>query len=145
VVGVHKGFWFYTIGQRQGIGLAGGPWYVVHKEVSTNTVYISRHYYDLNKARNQCVVGDIKWINEPMVSTDELHVKVRHGVQRYRCRVVQERDGLHLTLNVHDQGLAPGQFAVFYRGAECLGGGVITQTAESANKRDSQDKVPVVP
>src|SRR3990167_3405102 len=41
----HKGFWFYTIGQRQGLGLSGGPWYVVAKNPMNNTVFISRDYY----------------------------------------------------------------------------------------------------
>ncbi len=42
ILGEHKGAWFYTVGQRQGIGLAGGPWYVVSKDLTTHTVYISK-------------------------------------------------------------------------------------------------------
>ena len=44
VKGYHEGFWFYTSGQRQGIGLNAGPWYVVHKDPKMNVVYISKHY-----------------------------------------------------------------------------------------------------
>ena len=41
-LGKHRGYWYYTIGQRQGLGLGGGPWYVVAKQVEDNVVYISR-------------------------------------------------------------------------------------------------------
>jgi len=124
-LGEHRGFWFYTIGQRQGIGLAGGPWYVVSKDITQNVVYISRSYYAADKQRNHCLVTDINWINEPTLPTDELRVKIRHGAQSYGCQVWVDGGETHITLDEHDQGLAAGQFAVFYRGGECLGGGVI--------------------
>eukprot|EP00899_Mesostigma_viride_P007623 jgi/Mesvir1/16862/Mv15747-RA.1 len=59
--GRHKGFWFYTIGQRKGLGLAGGPWYVVSKDVERNIVFISRNYYDSSKRRDRFRVGSISW------------------------------------------------------------------------------------
>lgn len=43
-IGEHRGFWFHTIGQRKGLGLSGGPWYVVKKNVADNTIYVSRGY-----------------------------------------------------------------------------------------------------
>src|SRR5579871_1845652 len=52
IMGHHDGFWFYTIGQRQGIRLGGGPWYVVAKDCVQNIVYISRNYYDSDKQRD---------------------------------------------------------------------------------------------
>src|SRR3990172_8160530 len=52
VIGQHAGSWFYTIGQRQGLGLSGGPWYVADKDPKKNIVYISRHYYSEEKVRN---------------------------------------------------------------------------------------------
>jgi hypothetical protein len=45
VQGEHKGFWFHTIGQRQGLGLSGGPWYVQSKDTDNNIVYITRNYH----------------------------------------------------------------------------------------------------
>ena len=40
-IGTHQGFWFHTIGQRKGLGLSGGPWFVVEKDSSSNTVFVS--------------------------------------------------------------------------------------------------------
>ena len=132
VLGEHRGFWFYTIGQRQGLRLAGGPWYVVAKDPEQNIVYISRSYYAADKQRDNCVVGGINWINEPSLPTDELRVKIRHGAQSYGCQVRPEDGCVHLMLDEHDQGLAVGQFAVFYRGAECLGGGTIEHASQES-------------
>ena len=43
-VGTHRGYWFHTIGQRKGLGLSGGPWFVVKKDIEENTIYVSRGY-----------------------------------------------------------------------------------------------------
>ena len=43
-IGEHRGYWFHTIGQRKGLGLSGGPWYVVKKNIADNTIYVSRGY-----------------------------------------------------------------------------------------------------
>ena len=123
VVGQHDGFWFYTIGQRQGLKLSGGPWYVVKKEPERNIVYISRSYYTDDKARNQFTIAQPHWITTG-VDRHNLQVKLRHGPHRHACTL---RDGDTVMLAQRDQGIAPGQFAVFYAGDICLGGGVIEQ------------------
>ena len=43
-LGTHRGYWFHTIGQRKGLGLSGGPWFVVKKDMEENTIYVSRGY-----------------------------------------------------------------------------------------------------
>ncbi|GAB2226792.1 hypothetical protein Droror1_Dr00008583 [Drosera rotundifolia] len=60
-LGKHRGFWFYTIGQRQGLRLPGGPWYVVEKDVENNVVFVSRNYFSLDKRRRVFRVGSLKW------------------------------------------------------------------------------------
>jgi tRNA-5-taurinomethyluridine 2-sulfurtransferase len=125
-VGVHKGFWFYTIGQRHGIGLAGGPWYVAAKNVNTNIVYISRNYYSPDKDRSLCTIADCHWIDQKEPILTELSVKLRHGKAKVWCRLVKIGAGeFQISLADSDQGIAPGQFAVLYAGDQCLGGGVI--------------------
>lgn len=127
-LGEHAGSWFYTIGQRQGLGLSGGPWYVVAKALEQNVVYISRHYYAPDKERRQLTVTQLNWIaGQPPVQT-QLRVKLRHGVAYHACEIALSADhtAVHVTLVESDQGIAPGQFAVFYDGEICLGGGVIT-------------------
>jgi tRNA-specific 2-thiouridylase len=127
VLGVHKGFWYHTIGQRQGSGLAGGPWYVVSKDTATNTVYISRSYYGQDKKRNQFIVRNCNWIAfDPKVG--HYQVKVRHGQYKHDCLLVPQCDGTAgVILADNDQGIAQGQFAVFYDRDVCLGAGVIDE------------------
>ncbi len=130
-MGTHKGFWFYTIGQRQGLGLSGGPWYVVHKDIERNTVYISRSYYDENKKRDECEIAACNWISGEAPVDRDVEVKLRHGPVRHRARLAAlegERYRVCL-LDVQDQGIALGQFVVVYDRNECMGGGVIDKVS----------------
>jgi len=122
----HRGFWFYTIGQRQGIGLSGGPWYVVAKDTNKNHVYISRAYYAADKKRSTFVATDMNWFAGTAPEKTTVGVKVRHGQDIHAARIVERSDGsLDVTLTERDQGLASGQFAVLYDGQCCLGAGRI--------------------
>lgn len=128
VLGQHKGFWFYTIGQRQGLGLAGGPWYVAAKDVVSNMVYISRDYYAETKERNVFKAVHCTWLSGTRPTKTDLRVKIRHGAAFHECFVAWENETTGVvTLATRDQGLAAGQFAVFYDGDYCLGAGVIAE------------------
>ncbi len=127
-VGQHFGYWFYTIGQRQGIGLAGGPWYVFAKDIEKNIVYISRNYYAVDKKRNCFSVVNCNWFTKQQPRENRLHVKVRHGAHRHACTVSFDTSGnVGVVLAERDQGIAAGQFAVFYDDNVCLGGGTISE------------------
>lgn len=127
-IGTHEGFWYYTIGQRKGMGLSGGPWYVVGKDINKNIVYISNHYYSEEKRRDQFEITRPHWLNGTEPAKKELQVKVRHGESSYDCTIEkQDNDNLLVKIQGNDQGLAPGQFAVFYDGDRCLGSGVISE------------------
>ncbi len=126
VLGAHKGFWYYTIGQRQGIGLSGGPWYVVAKDIGNNSVFISKNYYSNDKVRDTFTISKPHWIGVAPV-TSSLRVKIRHGEQYNTCKLSTNGDQLIVTLAERDQGIAPGQFAVFYDNEVCLGGGIIDE------------------
>lgn len=126
VVGKHEGFWFYTVGQRKGIGLSGGPWYVVKKDTDKNIVYISKNYYSQDKPRDSFMVNDFNWILQKTPEKRDLEVKIRHGEVLYKATfdIVSFDKGV-VKIDGQDQGIAPGQFAVFYDGEICLGSGVI--------------------
>jgi len=127
VLGRHKGFWFHTIGQRQGSGLSGGPWYVVDKDIKNNIVYMSRTYHDQNKKRNTFIITDCNWIAQHPPHKKNFQVKVRHGKKMYECILeLLGNDRFKIKLAEQDQGIAPGQFAVLYDGEVCLGAGIIT-------------------
>ncbi|CAH1454534.1 unnamed protein product [Lactuca virosa] len=97
-LGVHMGFLFYTIGQRQGLGLPGGPWYVVEKDVKNNVVFVSRNYYSVDKRRRSFLVGSFRWISgSPPHNLNHLRCKVRHGPLFYDCSLhIEEKDGVIL-------------------------------------------------
>ncbi|MFA6109947.1 MAG: tRNA 2-thiouridine(34) synthase MnmA [Candidatus Latescibacterota bacterium] len=128
-MGEHEGFWYYTIGQRKNIKLSGGPWYVIGKDIEKNIVYISNSYRSERTARNTFTVGGLNWAVPAVALTKEsgeLMVKVRHGEKMYPCDIEWiDEDRIKVTIDGYDTGLASGQFAVFYDGQYCLGGGVI--------------------
>jgi tRNA-specific 2-thiouridylase len=126
VLGEHRGTWFHTIGQRRGLGLGSGPWYVARKDVDDNVVWVVHADHLAGRARSTFCVPNPHWVAAQPVRAD-LAVRIRHGERLDACTVTTQADGrleVELTESA-DTGVAPGQFAVFYDGEECLGGGVI--------------------
>ncbi len=127
ILGEHTGFWFYTIGQRQGLGLAGGPWYVVKKDPESNTVFVSRNYYTSEKERSTFTIESEHWFSDKPRNEENLYVKLRHGPGLYACNLASDGLSTRVYLKGRDQGIAPGQYAVFYKDGICLGSGVISE------------------
>ncbi|HLP79333.1 MAG TPA: tRNA 2-thiouridine(34) synthase MnmA [Acidobacteriota bacterium] len=118
-VGTHKGYYYHTLGQRKGMGLGHGPWYVVSKDPQKNIVYISNEYKDV--PRNEFYVNELNLPSGPLPK-EHLKVKVRHGQQVYRATVSEVKNGIYkVHIEGQDQGLAPGQFCVFYDDVYCYG------------------------
>lgn len=124
-LGTHEGFWYYTIGQRRGLGMSGGPWYVVSKDSGKNIVYVSRNYFSHDKKRNQFNVSQFNWISGKAPTKKTMQVKIRHGEHAYDATCDLDGDSGNILINAQDQGIAAGQFAVFYDQDICLGCGVI--------------------
>ena len=134
-VGFHRGFWFYTVGQRRGIRLPGGPWFVSRKDTRRNVVFISRHYDELGAGGDSFVCGPLSFPSgqpRDLARLPGLRVKVRHGPATYACRVSHGPGPGEVTarLDAPDQGLAAGQYAVFYDGDECVACGVMQGPAD---------------
>ncbi len=124
-LGRHRGFWFHTIGQRKGLGLHGGPWFVVKKDVEHNIIYVSHKEHVTEQTRNRFSVANMHWIAGPP-DKSELQVKIRHSPHLDNCRVGQlDERRWCVELENDEPGIAPGQSAIIYDGEICLGGGVI--------------------
>ena len=127
VLGQHNGYWFHTIGQRQGLGLGNGPWFVVRKDIKENRLYVSHRENLTNHIRSAFEVGDVHWISEPP-KRSELQIKIRHAPECFACTIQACPDGkLAVNMAAAETGIAAGQFAVFYDGDTCLGGGKIVR------------------
>jgi len=122
-MGEHNGYYYFTIGQRSGLGLSGGPWYVVKKDIQNNKIYISRENLE-EKETHKFEVGKFNWISGTP-QKENLQVKIRHGAKFFNCGLKLNNGKGVVELDGSDKGIAPGQFAVFYDDDVCLGGGVI--------------------
>ena len=131
-LGEHNGFWFHTIGQRKGLGLSGGPWYVVKKNVHDNVVYVSGGYDTTRQYGHELHLQEMHFISgnpwEGATQTVSLMFKNRHTPVFMPGKLSRNGDDWLIESEKPVQGIAPGQFAVIYdeRAHLCYGSGVIT-------------------
>ncbi|MBO5780583.1 MAG: tRNA 2-thiouridine(34) synthase MnmA [Muribaculaceae bacterium] len=131
-LGTHRGFWFHTIGQRKGLGLSGGPWYVVKKNIHDNVVYVSNGY-DTEKQYGRTIrINQMHFITEnPWEGiTTEIPItfKNRHMPEFFPATLRHVGDDEYIITSERlVQGIAPGQFAVIYdpEAHTCFGSGII--------------------
>ncbi|MCM1519851.1 MAG: tRNA 2-thiouridine(34) synthase MnmA [Lachnoclostridium sp.] len=134
-LGMHRGYWFHTIGQRKGLGLSGGPWYVVRKNVADNVVYVSRGYDTEKQYGRTLHLAEMHWITEnPWPDSCEgvaITFKNRHTPEFMDATLTRlpDSEGEYVIQSAgRVQGIAPGQFGVIYDKDRriCLGSGVIS-------------------
>lgn len=133
VLGQHRGFWFHTIGQRKGLGLSGGPWYVVDKDIDNNIIYVSGGYHTPRQYGHRLHLREMHWITrDPFgdnCDAERVQFKNRHSPERLDGSLTRLGPGRYeLVSDTPVQGIAPGQFAVIYTpdGRICCGSGIIT-------------------
>jgi tRNA-specific 2-thiouridylase len=138
-IGRHHGLMYYTIGQREGLGIGGRrdsgdePWYVADKNLDENALIVVQGEHPLLYS-GSLEASWPSWIGEApaaLAKTGVLdcQVKIRYRQSDQECRVTQTtRDKLLVSFGKDQRALAPGQFAVFYGGDRCLGGAVIDRT-----------------
>ncbi len=153
-IGKHKGLWFHTIGQRKGLGLGGGPWFVIKKDVEKNILYVSHGYDPEDAYKKDFKVHDLHWLTEaprpeevPTAAlsgaeqaavTIPITFKIRHTPEYHEglLELIPGKKGDNFsegsTAIVHSKdkihGVAPGQFCVLYdeKHDRCYGSGEIT-------------------
>jgi len=120
VLGEHQGLWFYTIGERKGIGIAGGPYYVLDKDVKKNILVVTKNENDLYK--KALIVKNINWISGKCPRFP-LKIKAKIRYRHNPAPAVIQRN--RIIFDKPQRAITPGQSVVFYRGQELLGGGII--------------------
>ena len=132
-IGEHKGFWFHTIGQRKGLGLSGGPWYVVKKNPKDNVIYVSNGYGTEKQFGRVLHLDEMHFISgnpwKDVEGSVDIMFKNRHTPDFIKAKFTHLTGNEYVIESERDvQGIAPGQFAVVYdaEGHLCYGSGVIT-------------------
>ena len=131
VKGMHRGYWFHTIGQRKGLGLSGGPWFVVRKDIAENVIYVSRGYDTDKQYGNRFFMQDFHFITEnpwkDIKGEIPVTFKIRHTPEFMTGRLLQDGSGYCVISGNRLQGIAPGQFGVIYDETSrfCIGSGEI--------------------
>ncbi len=144
-IGTHKGYWFYTIGQRKGLGLSGGPWFVVRKNVKDNVIYVSNGYDTRLQYGRTIHLENPNWITEsPFITLGDdseskvkIAFKTRHSPEFLNGELVVTENGLTIHSEEDVQGIAPGQYAIIYTPDRqlCLGSAMISVAKPSHRHR----------
>ena len=118
VLGTHRGYWFHTIGQRKGLYLSGGPWFVVRKDIDENILYVSQGYNpDAAHGRSMTLMGFHYLSADLWGDFDSVDVKfkIRHTPEFHQGHLRRQHDGL-VRIDSDDpiQGIAAGQYATIY-------------------------------
>ena len=132
-IGEHTGFWFHTIGQRKGLGLSGGPWYVVKKNPKDNVIYVSNGYGTEKQFGRVLHLDEMHFISgnpwKDVEGSVDIMFKNRHTPDFLKAKFTHLTGNEYVIESERDvQGIAPGQFSVVYdaEGHLCYGSGVIT-------------------
>ena len=129
ILGEHKGIWFHTIGQRRGLRLGGGPWFVVEKDIPKNIVYVSNGYDPIAQYNDKIWLNELHFLNpnHDYSNLAKIKFKIRHQPEFNTGKLRIDEQGIRIVSEEKISGIAPGQFAVIYDTDEeiCIGSGMI--------------------
>ncbi len=117
-LGKHKGFWFHTIGQRKGLYLSGGPWFVVKKDIPNNILYVSQGYDPITQYGMEMDLEEMHFITEDVFGNfegeKEITFKIRHTPDFTKGWISKKENIYHVRFDNKIQGVASGQYGVIY-------------------------------
>jgi tRNA-specific 2-thiouridylase len=142
LIGSHEGLMYYTLGQRQGLGIGGvrgasdEPWYVLRKDLEHNVLIVGQGHHHRWLYHNSLRVSGLDWVaGEAPAARFRCRAKIRYRQTDQDCRAELEPQGAARVLfDTHQRAITPGQSIVFYRADICLGGGVIESFAQQPNE-----------
>ena len=130
-LGEHKGLQYYTLGQRQGIGIGGqkgtnnSPWYVADKNIETNTLTVVQGNNHPLLFSNELVTRNKFLLSDDITKEFKGTAKVRYRQEDQECDIKVEGNIIKIKFNQPQRAVTPGQSVVIYKENECLGGGEI--------------------
>ena len=137
VIGTHQGLMFYTLGQRQGLGIGGvadtpdSPWYVIKKDLNKNQLVVTQGNDNPLLFSRYLITKDSDWIDGQGPEFPYLCMaKTRYRQSDQHCKLVRIDNTIKVTFDELQRSVTPGQYVVFYDGDICIGGGVIESTGQ---------------
>ena len=142
VIGQHQGLMYHTLGQRKGLGIGGiteaieAPWYVVAKDLDRNVLVVTQGNNHPAMLSDGMICEDLHWVTDAPPLPSKMQVKCRYRQADQVCTVTKVSslapgtDSIDLEINFDtpQRSVTPGQWACFYDGEVCLGGGIIKST-----------------
>jgi len=130
-LGEHKGLQYYTLGQRQGIGIGGQkgnnnePWYVAGKDMDTNTLVVVQGNDNPLLFSRELITRNLYLLNEDIEKKFNGAAKVRYRQEDQECEIEILEGKIQIRFEKPQRAVTPGQSVVIYKNNECLGGGEI--------------------
>ncbi|MCD4769935.1 MAG: tRNA 2-thiouridine(34) synthase MnmA, partial [Bacteroidales bacterium] len=132
-IGKHDGAHFFTVGQRKGINIGGyiEPLFVIGTDVDKNILYVGEGQSHPGLSRKGLFIRSEEIhrvrpdMDIPVGESDDYMVRIRYRQPVEKARLYRRTLGLYILFDLHQRGIAPGQFAAWYRGDELIGSGVI--------------------
>ena len=135
IIGQHHGLMYYTLGQRQGLGIGGvkgypeEPWFVAEKDLDNNTLVVAQGTDHESLYTDILIADQSHWINSPPSLPLRCTAKTRYRQPDQACEVCADELGkLRVKFDQPQRAVTPGQYVVFYTNDICLGGAVINSS-----------------
>jgi len=147
-IGEHVGLSFYTLGQRQGLGIGGlkakgqtrgggehTPWFVARKDLATNTLFVVQGHDHPWLLSGKLVADNLSWCAGSAPSEASYGAKTRYRQADAGCAFTTSASMMQLSFTEQQWAVTPGQSAVLYDGEVCLGGGIIASAETSVSNQ----------
>lgn len=133
-IGEHQGLMYYTLGQRQGLGIGGmktaseEPWFVVEKNLETNQLIAAQGHNHPLLLKSHLKASQLHWVEaKAPAKTFKCKAKIRYRQVEQPCQVIVNNDKCDVFFDESQRAITPGQSIVFYQNNICLGGGIIDE------------------